>query len=74
MVKDDDDDEQEEVKADHNHKAVNAKTYCKQTKNKWRDLQGRAAALDAHYDVKIKELGNLCSSMFEKIGGSPISI
>jgi hypothetical protein len=58
MIKDEDDDGPQ---PDHNHKAVNAKTYCNQSKNKWKDLQTKAHQLDAEYDEKIKELGNLCS-------------
>lgn len=68
MIRDDNEDDQ----PDHNHKAVNAKTYCNQAKNKWKDLQNKAAALDSDYDLKIKELGNLCSSMFKSMSG-PIS-
>ncbi len=42
MIKDDDDEQQ----PDHNHKAVNAKTYCTQAKNKWKQLQQKTLALD----------------------------
>lgn len=70
MIKEDD---SEEVKEDHQHKAVNAKTYCNQSKKKWVDLQIKATALDQEYDKKIHELGNLCSSMFKQMQGSSIS-
>lgn len=72
MIKDDDDNDQEQP--DHNHKAVNAKTYCNQSKNKWKELQARAVVLDQKYDQKIQELGNLCSTMFKSIGANPISV
>ncbi|CDW91582.1 UNKNOWN [Stylonychia lemnae] len=66
-------DDNEEEAPDHNHKPVNAKTYCNQSKNKWRDLQQRATILDQNYDIKIQELGNLCSTMFKSMSGQPIS-
>jgi len=64
MIKDDDDEGQQ---PDHNHKAVNAKTYCNQSKNKWKDLLSKAQGLNAQYDEKIQELGNLCSNMFKNL-------
>ena len=70
MIKDDDADE---VKEDHQHKAVNAKTYCNQSKKKWQELQVKATSLDKEYDKKILELGNLCSSMFKQMQGGSVS-
>ena len=59
---------------DHNHKAVNAKTYCTQAKNKWKELQQKAIVLDQQYDLKIEELGNICSTMFKNISaGGPLA-
>ncbi len=55
---------------DHVHKAVNAKTYCAQSKRKWKDLQAKAAQLEVDYDKKIEELGSICSTMFERMKGN----
>ena len=66
MINEDEDDEGNPVKPDHQHKAVNAKTYCAQAKKKWRELHGKAQLLDAEYDKKIEELGSICSTMFKQ--------
>lgn len=58
------------VPLDHTHKAVNAKTYCVQSKKKWKDLHTKAQVLDKEYDKKIEELGSICSTMFKKIKNS----
>ena len=65
MINEDPDDgDAPAVVLDHTHKAVNAKTYCAQSKKKWRDLQGTAHHLNEEYDKKIDELGSICSTMF----------
>ena len=55
------------VPLDHTHKAVNAKTYCVQSKKKWKDLHTKAQVLDKEYEKKIEELGSICSTMFKQI-------
>ena len=55
------------VVADHTHKAVNAKTYCAQSKRKWKELHAKAQQLDQEYDKKIEELGSICSTMFTQL-------
>jgi NADH:ubiquinone oxidoreductase subunit F (NADH-binding) len=52
---------------DHAHKAVNAKSYCAQSKRKWKDLHAKAEKLDQEYDKKIEELGSICSTMFTQL-------
>ena len=64
--------EGEPVVLDHAHKAVNAKTYCAQSKRKWKDLQARATKLDSDYDRKIEELGSICSTMFKQLKGAGV--
>lgn len=52
---------------DHTHKAVNAKTYCAQSKRKWKELHQKAQLLDQEYDTKIEDLGSICSTMFKQL-------
>ena len=66
MINEDEDEEGHPVKPDHQHKAVNAKTYCAQAKRKWKELHAKAQVLDAEYDKKIEELGSICSTMFKQ--------
>jgi hypothetical protein len=63
MIKDESDE------SNHTHSAVNAKTYCNQGKQKWREMQAKSLELDTLYDKKIQELGNLCSSLFKNMSG-----
>ena len=56
----------------HVHTAVNAKTYCNQAKKKWLALSKKATDLDGRYDLKIQELGHLCSNLFNKMGSSDV--
>ncbi len=44
MIKDESDE------SNHTHSAVNAKTYCNQGKQKWREMQAKSLELDTLYD------------------------
>lgn len=66
MINEDPDDGGVAPILDHTHKAVNAKTYCAQSKRKWKELHNKSQLLDQEYDTKIEELGSICSTMFKK--------
>ena len=72
MINEDEDEDGQPIKPDHQHKAVNAKTYCAQAKKKWKELHVKAQHLDSEYDKKIEELGSICSTMFTQ-GGKGVS-